>query len=229
MPLFHRAAPLLPPEDPADWRPQQFGRGGRSITDAIIEPSWGGVRILAAVVEGKARLVDEEGEDLSAEFQEVADAIATAALSPDLILDGFLSIEPTQDLTGRMALEIQAPTPGKMVAQMMVGDRLARPARPDRYLDPDRPVAFVAVDLLSIDGTRLLAIPLLERKRLLDGALTPSDLVRVTPFIRPPIGSFISTWRNMSFNEVAYKASNSRYTPNARNDDWSIVPMPPRR
>jgi bifunctional non-homologous end joining protein LigD len=227
VPLFRRAAPPKPPADPADWRPQKFGRGGRPFKDAIIEPSWGGVRILATVADGKARLVDEEGEDLTSEFQTVADKIAAVALSSDLILDGFLSIEPTQDLTGRAALEIQAPKAGKLMAQMIVGDRLAWTSPPVAKLDPARPVAFVAVDLLAIDGTHLLDVPLLERKRLLDGALTPTDLVRVTPFIRPPIGSFITTWRNMSFYAMAYKAANSHYTPNARNDDWSIVQMPP--
>ena len=41
----------------------------------------------------------------------------------------------------------------------------------------------------EIDGSRLLDLPLLERKRLLDGALEPSELVRITPFVRPPIGT----------------------------------------
>jgi bifunctional non-homologous end joining protein LigD len=229
VPLFRRGTTPPPPANPADWRPQQFGRGGRALKDAIIEPSWGGIRILATVADGRTRLVDEDGEDLTEEFQPVAEAIAAAALSADLILDGFLSIEPTQDLIGRKTPEIQPPKAGKMIAQMIVGDRLARPARPQVNLDPDRPIAFVAVDLLSIDGAHLLDVPLLERKRLLDGSLTPSNLVRVTPFVRPPIGSYISTWRNMSFYAMVYKAANSRYTPNARNDGWSIVQMPPGR
>jgi ATP-dependent DNA ligase len=229
MPLFGHHATPEPPADPTAWRPQQFGRGGRTFKDAIIEPSWGGVRVLVAFGDGKTRLTDEDGVDCTEEFAEVAASITASALATELILDGFLSIEPTQDFTGKIAPEIEAPKAGRLMAQMIVGDRLARTPLPQRKLDPDRPVAFVAVDLLSIDGTRLLDIPLLERKRLLDGALKPVELVRITPFVRPPIGSFVSTWRSIGFYAMVYKEANSRYTPSVRNDEWSIVQMPPLR
>ncbi len=45
--------------------------------------------------------------------------------------------------------------------------------------------AFVAIDLLWLDGEPLDDVPLLERKRLLDTVLAQSRLVRVTPFVRP--------------------------------------------
>jgi ATP-dependent DNA ligase len=103
---------------------------------------------------------------------------------------------------------------------------LARPGRPP---DSDRPVAFVAVDLLSIDGTSLIDVPLLERKRLLDGVLHQGELVRITPFVRPPGGTFIATWLASGLRGLAYKAANSRYLPGDRNDDWASAPMPPPR
>ncbi|MGZ6315554.1 MAG: hypothetical protein ACXWNI_08010, partial [Candidatus Limnocylindrales bacterium] len=80
----------------------------------------------------------------------------------------------------------------------------------------------------SIDGSGLLDVPLLERKRLLDGALEAGELVRITPFVRPPIGTFAGTWRDLGFVALAYKGANSRYIPNGRNEDWSIFPMPSR-
>ena len=46
-------------------------------------------------------------------------------------------------------------------------------------LDRGERHAFVATDLLWLDGTPLDDIPLLERKRLLDGVLEASYLVRV--------------------------------------------------
>jgi ATP-dependent DNA ligase len=232
MPLFRRTPPPEPPANPDDWRPQRFGRGGRFMRDAIIEPSWNGVRILARFEDGLTRLIDEDGADCTAEFAAVADAITTAALAGELILDGFLTVEPTQVVVGMSPEEIGAPTSGQMMAQWIVGSRVgsrvAGPETPERHLDPDRPIAFVAVDLLEIDGSRLLDIPLLERKRLLEGALQPGELVRITPFVRPPIGSFVATWRGVGFRALVYKAANSRYTPDVRNDDWSIVSMPSR-
>ena len=112
------------------------------------------------------------------------------------------------------------------MTQWIAGSRAVRSSPPERHLDPERPIAFVAVDLLSIDGARLLDVPLLERKRILDGALAPTELVRITPFVQAPGGSFINTWRGLGFRELAYKAVNGRYTPDLRNNDWSILPMP---
>jgi bifunctional non-homologous end joining protein LigD len=82
------------------------------------------------------------------------------------------------------------------------------------------------VDLLRIDGSSLLDIPLLERKRLLEGALKQSSLVRITPYVREPLGSFLSSWRSLGFQSLLYKKANSRYAPNARNDAWFARPMP---
>jgi bifunctional non-homologous end joining protein LigD len=226
VPILGRKATPEPPTDPNDWRPQRFGRGFRVLRDAIIEPSWNGVRVLARLDLGLTRFTDEEGVDCTEEFTGVADAITAAALAGDFIIDGFLTVEATQVVAGRPMAEIQPPTKGQVMTQWIAGGRAVKPSLPERHLDPDRPIAFVAVDLLQIDGTPLLDVPLLERKRLLDGSLAPAELVRITPFVRPPIGNFITTWRGMGFQGLAYKAVNSRYTPDLRNNDWSILPMP---
>jgi ATP-dependent DNA ligase len=113
-----------------------------------------------------------------------------------------------------------------MMAQMIGGSYVAQLMEPESRPDPDRPVAFVAVDLLAVDGSRLLDVPLLERKRLLESSIKPGELVRITPFVRPPIGSYVATWRGAGFDGLAYKGANSRYMPDARNDDWSIMSMP---
>jgi ATP-dependent DNA ligase len=221
-----RPAPLSPPPRPEDWRPQRFGRSGHAVPDPLIEPLWGGVRVIARFALGLTRFADEEGVDCTEEFATVAEALSAAARADELILDGFLTVEPTQTTAGVPLLSIETPTGGQLTTQMLVGNRMSRPPEARRSLDPDRPVAFVAVDLLSIDGSILLDVPLLERKRLLDRALETAELVRITPFVRLPIGSFVATWRGLGFAALAYKAANSRYIPNGRNDDWSIAPMP---
>jgi len=229
MPLIRRTPPPAPLLDPDQWRPQRYGKGHGRTRDSIIEPSWGGVRVLARYDGSETKLVDEDGVDCTTEFAGIAGAIAAAALAGELILDGFLTVEPTQVGDASPIPQERTPTTGQMMTQYLVGSHIAsRMATPERQIDPDRPIAFVAVDLLLIDGSRLLDIPLLERKRLLDGALTPGELVRITPFVRPPIGSFVATWRGAGFGALAYKSPNSRYVPNARNDDWSILPMPPK-
>jgi ATP-dependent DNA ligase len=229
MPLPGRKSAPEPLPHADDWRPQRFGAGARRDRDVIIEPGWSGIRVLARLENGRTRFIDEEGADCTDEFAEVSAAITAAALAGDLILDGHLTVEPTQVIVGVPPAGLQTPTAGSMAAQMLVGDRIVRPVGPKRRLDPDRPIAFVAVDLLRIDGSDLLDVPLLERKRLLDGALAPADLVRITPYVSPPAGSFLSTWRGMGFLTLAYKGANSRYRPGTCSDDWSIVRLPAAR
>ena len=122
----------------------------------------------------------------------------------------------------------EAPGAAQMMATMFVGERAAPKTGKKRHLDTDQPIAFVAVDLLRVDESDLLDLPLMERKRLLDGALRQDERIRITPFVRPPIESFGSTWRGMGFEEIVYKGENSRYYPGRRNDEWTIAPIPKR-
>jgi len=224
MPLLRRKQSSAP-ADPADWRPQQFGRTGK-VGDAIVEPAWRGVRVLATVEDGRARFVDETGADCTVEFASVAQALIAAARADSMILDGHLTVEPTQEGAGIADATPESPGGARVIAQMLVGGRVAAPAVTPRRLDPDRPVAFVAVDLLAIDGASLLDIPLLERKRLLDGAVCEDVIIRKTPFIRPPIATFLNTWRSLGFEDLVWKGINSRYRPGERNDEWTISPIP---
>ena len=94
--------------------------------------------------------------------------------------------------------------------------------------DEDDEVSFVATDLLWLDDTSLLDVPLLERRRLLESVLLESDVVRVGAFVRPPIESWVESWRSMGFSGLTYKAANSRYLPGESNSDWVITGMPRR-
>jgi hypothetical protein len=86
--------------------------------------------------------------------------------------------------------------------------------------------AFVATDLLWLDGIPLDDVPLLERKRLLDGALEVSFLVRVTPFVKPSAALTLVTWGQLGFRELSWRAANSRYMAGAENPDWSVARPP---
>jgi ATP-dependent DNA ligase len=233
MPLNRRKAEPAPAIDPADWRPQAFGSGNhRSLADPIYEPKWSGVRVLARISRGSdgspaATLTDEDGLDATEEFAELARALGAAALADELVLDGYLTIEPTQETVGVETTVMEPPTQGQVFAQMIGGGRM-RPREPERRLDTDRPIAFVAVDLMLIDGSSLIDLPLLERKRLLDGAIEVGNLVRITPFVRPPIGSLTVTWHALGFRELAVKPGNGRYVPTGKPSDWAIAPITPR-
>jgi hypothetical protein len=240
--LFSRSSPsAAPPPDPDRWRPQPYGQvDPRSIKDPIVEPAWGGVRVLVRLrlaaagspkagskprgqQELEAVITDEEGVDCTAEFADVAAAIVEAARVQEAILDGFLTIEPTQASEGLSMPLPDAPTGGQAMRQMLLGDQRRRRPEPAPALDSSKPMAFVAVDLLSVDESRIIHVPLLERKRLLGGALEESERVRITPFVRPPLGALEMTWRAQGFREVVYKPANGRYSPTGEPGDWAVA------
>jgi len=84
-------------------------------------------------------------------------------------------------------------------------------------------LAFVALDLLRIDRQTLFDVPLLERKRLLEGMLQQSPLVRISPWVRPPIDAWLRTWASAGFKGAMVKDSNSRYVPGSMTVEWAMV------
>ena len=100
-------------------------------------------------------------------------------------------------------------------------ERLLDEGRAERMPHEDDPVALVLVDLLWLDGTSLLDIPLLERRRLLDAVIQESDLVRTAATIRPPIDTWVGSWRSMGSPGLSFKGANSRYAPGAAALDWA--------
>lgn len=232
--------------DPRAWRPQAFGRGHvKNVADPVIEPAWDGIRVLAHldVAADRVEITDVTGEDLASEHAPIAGALLGALAADMAIVDGYLTDQATRPTENRTIVGPEIPSFGEHTSQFFLGQQgaelMSGRGRPGRFGDArtrsvpegalgDESIAFVAVDLVALDGRSLLEIPLLERKRLLESVLAEGDLVRRTPYVRLPAGSFIVTWRSFGFGGLAYKAANSRYRPGAPNDDWCMVPMPRR-
>lgn len=217
----------------ASWRPQRFGtRSARSIDSPVIEPLWNGIRLLAAVSDEAVSLVDADGEGV--ERARVEAALLAAVQADSVVLDGYLTPDAARSGVGVYSGPTPAvPTPGEMARQLVVGGRNRRAelvdaleARAEARIAPDDEVAFVAVDLLLLDGEPLLHVPLLERKRLLDAVIAESELVRVGIHVRPPVDPWLGTWRNLGFRMLAYKDPNSRYRPGEPSDGWATAQIP---
>jgi hypothetical protein len=58
--------------------------------------------------------------------------------------------------------------------------------------------------------------------------LGESHLVRRGIYVRPPIGTWLGSWRSMGFSRLAYKAANSRYVPGETNSQWALGDLPAR-
>ena len=218
-----------------EWRPQTFGsKKSGDVTDPIVEPLWSGLRILGAVSGESALLQDPDGDRVDG-FPELAEALAAASTASEIVVDGYITAEVVHgDAVAAIADPTKLESPGKIVTQTLMGrrrksdDRLLDEGRAERMPHEDDPIAIVLVDLLWLDGTHLLDIPLLERRRLLDAVVQESDLVRVGTYIRPPIDTWVGSWRSMGFPGLSFKAANSRYSPGAAALDWASIAMPRR-
>ena len=91
--------------------------------------------------------------------------------------------------------------------------------------EADQQRAFVAVDLLELDGEPLLDVPLQERRRLLESIVDERVQVRVSPAVKQPIGGWLLGWRAAGFTHYVAKHQNARYAPGERTDDWLKIDL----
>jgi hypothetical protein len=216
--------------------PQPFavGNPGR-VPDPLIEPMWAGVRALAAIDGVDVTLANENGDPIEG-HDDVRGALAESARAR-LVLDGFLTKLAARDGSGVYVALDDLPTAGELASRPLLGIRRSQTDQRMKALEaeraaqtftPDDVVSYVAVDLLWLEGESLLDVPLLERRRHLDSVLDESDLVRRGIYVRPPIESWVGSWRAIGFTELTFKAANSRYAPGTVTNEWVSVPMPRR-
>lgn len=222
----------------ADWRPQQFGTGRpNKVGDPIVEPLWTGLRVLALIDDGAVTIRDLDGDPVDDDYVPVAQELAEASRATRLLVDGYLTHQPIQGIAEVAEREIAEPA-GPSIGQMWFGSLAGRRSRPEppppvesieRQPPPaDEDVAIVVVDLLWLDDEPLLSVPLLERKRILESVVDESRLVRRGIYVRPPIDSWMGSWRSFGFRRLAFKGANSRYTPGAPNAEWAVADLPTR-
>ena len=215
-----------------------FGhKAPHKIDDPLCEPLWGGRRVLIEVTAGRVDIRSTDGAEVEG-YEVLREAIAQAAFADELLLDGSLLPAPLRDTEGarvRVGMD-SVKSPGDRVKHIFIGESPLTGKREalqqaDEARTPapgNEPAAFVATDLLWIDGQSLLDVPLLERKRVLESALDERELVRRTMVVRPPVESWFAQWRALGFEEVTFKGANGRYRPGTVAEDWTVIVMPRR-
>jgi len=164
----------------------------------ILEPEWSGTRALVRVGHDGPRYVGYAGGIEGP--RELYDAIVADTRATTAIFDGVL-VDAWQD---EEELEIDAN-----------GNAITRPTGGRRI--------FAAFDLLEVDGDSLIEVPLLERRRHLEGVLAPSLNVRLTPYVARGLRSWRDTLGQQGFKRVVLKNWNSAYAAGRTTGDWLVV------
>jgi ATP-dependent DNA ligase len=221
------------PEDFRDLGPMRPYRGRRSfdIKDPIVEPFWSGTRALAHVTVRpheeppvRVALIESSGLDLAAELPDVTEAIARGVLAVEAIVDGVISRQVMLDGTGAAAVPEVHSRPTEMFLRNDLDFDVKPRGAIEEHIEAAETIdGFIAVDLLRVDGTSLLDVPLLERKRQLESVIVPDRLLRISTHVRPPIDTWVATWKAMGLRGGMLKAANSRYHPNDDTIEWRVV------
>jgi ATP-dependent DNA ligase len=174
----------------------------------LFEPWWGGVRALALIGpadspgDGEVRIVDAEGVDLSSALPELA-GMAVRVAARSAVLDGELVVV---DAAGRA-------DPATLAARLAGGE--------------GRPAAFLAFDLLHLDGRSLLGVPLGRRREALRKVLRPGDEVVAVPAIATEGVALYDAAVAQGIAGILARQRMSPYLPGIRSRLWRFVPATP--
>ncbi len=171
----------------------------------LFEPWWGGTRALVSIGPadtpgaGDVRVVDADGRDLTAALPELAGTgVRVAARSA--LLDGELVVV---DAVGRADNEVLA---GRLAGGV------------------GRPVAFLAFDLLHLDGRSLLGQPLIKRREALRRILRPGDEVVAVPAIATEGRALFEAIVAQGLAGMMARQRQGPYLPGIRSRLWRFVP-----
>jgi ATP-dependent DNA ligase len=200
-------------------RPQLATPQDTAITgvDWFVEPCWKGQRLLARFEDGHVRLSDENGQQADRHLDEAARVLEEAIDADQALIDGSWTAMPF----------VGEGSPARQWAETVAKDDGTTEPPDPASLETRR--AFVAWDLVELDGQLLHDIPYQERRRLLESVITENVRVRVSPAVRPPIRGWLSGWRSNGFTHFVAKQPNSRYHPGESAPDWLKVPVDPEK
>jgi bifunctional non-homologous end joining protein LigD len=159
----------------------------------LFEPKWDGIRALAICSD-------------STRLPELA-RLDTRVVALDAILDGEI-----------VALDEGVPSFQKLQQRMHLRD--------DRKIEQMMktiPVAYMVFDILFLDRTDLTAKPLIERRRILEELIVPSQQIQLSP-VTPETGiALYEAAAKTGLEGIMAKRALSIYSPGSRSRDWLKV------
>jgi bifunctional non-homologous end joining protein LigD len=187
----------------------------------LFEVKWDGYRVEAVISDGKARIWTRNRVDAATYFPDLAGRADWIDAS-QAIVDGEVvafdekgrpSFSRLQDRTGLRALE---------AATRRADPDASKLTREEREAIP---LAYMAFDLLYLDGRSLQDVPLEDRKRLLRRVLRPHGMVRYAAHVVGDGRDFTQAAAEKGLEGVVAKRRESVYQAGRRSRDWLKVKL----
>ena len=180
----------------------------------VFEPKWDGVRAIVTVHEGAVTVANRRGGDVTAAYPELAGLGRHGPLAGrSAVLDGEVV---AFDEAGRPSFQ-------RLQRRMHVRN-------PGSRLMADVPVAFVAFDLLWIDGELVIGEPHSGRRGRLEGLGLSGPAWHTSPLLPgAPGDELLEACRQVGLEGYMAKRTDRPYLPGHRSPWWSKVKCVRRR
>lgn len=212
--MIHRMddAPMGYEAPPRDLRPMLATPGTLPGDDEAwaYEFKWDGIRALSYVDGGRIHVASRNGNDITASFPELR-AVGEGLGSHQLVLDGEIV---ALDEAGRPRFQLLQP-------------RIhASGSGKHKRLAAEHPVVYMIFDVLYLDGTLLLDLPYVERRRRLEGLPLDGKAVQncvLSPQFAGPGSDVLAASRTQGLEGIVAKRLDSPYLPGKRSPSWRKI------
>jgi bifunctional non-homologous end joining protein LigD len=169
----------------------------------LYEIKWDGVRAICYIADGQLQIYSRNGNRCTQQYPELS-VLPNYVNATTAILDGEIAVV---DGKGRPAFNLIQP-------RISVSD-----PNSIAHLSRSNPVNLFLFDVMYLDGFDLRAVPLSERKRVLEEIVTPSDRIRLSDVFRTHGREMLEAARQNGLEGIIAKRTDSRYE-SRRSTDW---------
>lgn len=175
------------------------------------EPKLDGQRVIAVAGENGVVLTNRRGGEITSHYPELI-GLGEAIAPHSAVLDGEVVTFNEKGVTSFQRLQ-----------------RRMHVAQPTSRLLADTPVAFVAFDVLWLDGELLVDRPQRERREALDGLAIKGPHWQTAPVLDASPEELLEACRDAGLEGFMAKRSDSPYLPGRRSPAWWKVKCGRRR
>lgn len=167
-----------------------------SKEDWIYEIKWDGYRAIAEVNNKEVKLYSRKGNSFLSAYPEVAEELAK--MKWNAVLDGEIVVLNEKGNPDFQKLQ-------------------------DYGMNKDFPLQYYVFDLLELNGKKLYAAPLIERKKLLAELIKKNPVIKYSDHVEESGEAFFEVIKEKNLEGMMAKRMGSEYYPGKRSADWLKV------